>query len=118
MTRKNNGASQDARTIVTVLLLLFAWPVGLIVMWVWSKWPTWLQFIITLLSILLIIIGIVTVIAAVNISNTDSDSTTPLLENTLIKTCNTCLDAHGGDTASCQTECRSFLMPTTDPYQE
>lgn len=47
MAQKKSETSQDTRTIVTVLLLLFFPLVGLILMWVWSKWATWLKVLIT-----------------------------------------------------------------------
>lgn len=41
--------SYDTRTIVTVLLLLFVYPIGVIFMWAWmNDWPVWLKVIITL----------------------------------------------------------------------
>lgn len=50
----NNGT----KTIVTVLVLLFAYPVGLILMWFWAKWPKWVKFLVTL-PIILAILGII-----------------------------------------------------------
>lgn len=57
---KNQEMSQDTKTIVTVLLLAFAYPIGLIMMFVWTKWPVWvktlvvLPFVIGILSFFLI----------------------------------------------------------------
>ncbi len=39
--------SNDTKTIVTVLLLIFVYPIGLIVMWVWPTWPRWIKWLIT-----------------------------------------------------------------------
>lgn len=39
-------------TIVTVLLLIFMFPVGVIVMWVWPKWKKWVKILITLLALI------------------------------------------------------------------
>lgn len=47
-------------TIVTVLLLIFMFPIGVIVMWIWPKWKKWVKILITLLaliSVLLIFLG-------------------------------------------------------------
>jgi len=52
------GMSEDTKTIVTVLLLIFAYPIGLILMWVWTKWKTWIKILITLLILPFIIIFI------------------------------------------------------------
>lgn len=51
--------SNDTKTIVTVLLLIFVFPVGLIVMWMWPKWPTWVKWLISI-PIVLMILGLVT----------------------------------------------------------
>jgi len=41
--------SFETRMIVVIVLLLFVYPVGLILMWFWMKeWPTWLKIIISL----------------------------------------------------------------------
>lgn len=57
MVQSNQGASNDTRTIVTVLLLIFLFPIGFIVMWVWPKWPSWVKIIISL-PIVLFFVGI------------------------------------------------------------
>lgn len=59
-----SGTSQDTKTLVTVLLLIFIWPVGLIVMWVWSGWKAWIKILITVLSFL-VILPIVAMLATV-----------------------------------------------------
>lgn len=41
------GTSDDTKTIVTVLLLIFFFPVGFIMMWVWTHWPTWVKLLIS-----------------------------------------------------------------------
>ncbi len=50
--RSRQGMSNDTRTIVTVLLLIFVFPVGLIVMWVWPRWPGWVKLLISVPLIL------------------------------------------------------------------
>ncbi len=42
-----SGASQDTRTIVTVLLLIFIFPVGFLLMWFWSKWKVWIKVLVS-----------------------------------------------------------------------
>ncbi|QQG40966.1 MAG: hypothetical protein HYV37_01435 [Candidatus Levyibacteriota bacterium] len=61
LTNQNQGMSEDTKTIITVLLLIFVFPVGVILMWVWMKWPTWVKILITLVMILplLVVIGAV-----------------------------------------------------------
>jgi len=50
----------ETKTIITVLVLLFAYPAGIILMWAWASWPKWVKFLITLpiiLSVVLIILA-------------------------------------------------------------
>lgn len=51
-TRQTEGMSDDTKTIVTILLLLFATPVGIILMWVWTKWATWIKVVVTVIPII------------------------------------------------------------------
>lgn len=53
----NQEHDTGTRTIVTVLVLLFAYPIGILLMWSWTKWPKWVKFLITL-PIILAIVGI------------------------------------------------------------
>lgn len=52
MAQNNQGVSEDTRLIVTVLLLIFVYPVGLIVMWLWTHWAKWVKVVISLPVIL------------------------------------------------------------------
>lgn len=58
---KKEGLSEDTKTIITVLLLVFAFPIGVILMWFWMKWPVWVKVLISLLLIipLLFVVGII-----------------------------------------------------------
>lgn len=47
-----SGLSTDAKTIIVVLLLVFAFPVGLILMWLWTDWPKWIKWTLSLILIL------------------------------------------------------------------
>jgi len=55
------GLSQDTRTILVVLTILLAYPVGLILMFLWMRWPTWLKLIISL-PVLLIMLGMALIV--------------------------------------------------------
>lgn len=60
---EHHGMSDDSKTLVTVLLLFFAYPVGLILMWVWTKWKLWIKILITLpVPLLLISIPLFTIL--------------------------------------------------------
>lgn len=58
--------SADTKTIITALLLIFIYPVGLILMWFWTSWKTWLKILLSLPIILLIflpfLIGLLAVV--------------------------------------------------------
>ncbi len=44
----SQGPTYDTLMIVTILLLLFVYPIGIIFMWAWMKtWPTWLKLVIS-----------------------------------------------------------------------
>jgi len=40
------GLSYDAKTIITVFLLVTAYPIGIILMFLWMDWPTWLKVLV------------------------------------------------------------------------
>lgn len=52
---KKQEISEDTKTLITVLLLVFAYPVGLIMMFVWTGWPKWVKTLIVLPLVLGII---------------------------------------------------------------
>lgn len=49
---EHKETSEDTKTIVTVLLLIFMTPIGLIVMWFWPKWQWWVKLLVSLPIIL------------------------------------------------------------------
>lgn len=57
---KNQGTSNDTKTIVTILLLIFIFPVGLILMWVWIKWKLWVKILVSIPIIALLAAGVLT----------------------------------------------------------
>lgn len=66
--KTEEGMSSDTRSIIAVLALLFAYPIGVIVMWFMTKWPKWVKFLITapLIIIPFIAIGLVALVVAIN----------------------------------------------------
>ncbi len=50
------NTSNTAPSIITILLLFFFYPMGLVVMWLWPKWKIWLKLILTIIPIVLITI--------------------------------------------------------------
>ncbi len=105
---RNQGASDDTRTIVTVLLLIFAFPVGIIVMLAWTRWPDWLKLLITIP----VVIGVIAVIIALFNNSVQSTEKDFDIQQVLLKACGDCLDSANGDINNCTTQCRSFISPT------
>lgn len=65
---QSSEVSTDTKTIITILLLIFIYPVGLILMWFWTSWKRWVKILVSLPVILLIflpfLVGIL--LAAIN----------------------------------------------------
>jgi len=73
MSEDNQGSelSKDTKVIIIVGLLIFAFPVGLILMWVWNNvFPMWLNILITCLVLIPIILLIFTIFSFLLISPT------------------------------------------------
>jgi len=49
------GTSNDTKTLVTVLLLIFVYPIGVIVMMLWTSWKLWVKLLVAAPIVLLII---------------------------------------------------------------
>lgn len=60
-----NESTTLGKTIITILALIFFYPIGLLLMWGWSKWPKWLKILITLPILILIIIAILGILASI-----------------------------------------------------
>jgi len=45
-TPKSDGLSYDTKTLITVLTLIFVYPVGMVLMFVWMKWRVWVKLLI------------------------------------------------------------------------
>ena len=50
-----SGTSNDTKTLVTVLLLIFLYPIGVIVMMLWTSWKLWVKMIVAAPIVLLIV---------------------------------------------------------------
>src|SRR5260221_13555616 len=49
VSSNTNSLSYDSKTIIVVLLLLLAYPIGAVLMWMWMReWPLWLKCVITI----------------------------------------------------------------------
>ena len=52
----SEGMSYNTKVLITVLLLIFVYPVGLIFMWMWMRWKVWVKLLISFLVIIPLII--------------------------------------------------------------
>jgi type II secretory pathway pseudopilin PulG len=53
------------KSIVTVLFLVFFTPVGLVLMWAWTRWPKWLKWLITFIFVGLFVLAVLSLLLAV-----------------------------------------------------
>lgn len=51
-----SGTPDDTKTIVTVLLLIFAYPIGFLLMWFWTRWKVWVKLLISAPGCLIFIV--------------------------------------------------------------
>lgn len=65
---QQSGESETAKTVITILLLFFVYPVGVIVMWFWTKWKLWLKILITSLLLLIGVLGILSAVVLIAIN--------------------------------------------------
>lgn len=54
---ENTELTYEIKTIIAIFLLVTAYPVGVVLMFMWMKWPTWVKVLVCIpfLSIALII---------------------------------------------------------------
>lgn len=45
---QKSGISEGTKALITVLLLIFMYPVGIVVMWAWPRWMGWVKVLVTL----------------------------------------------------------------------
>jgi uncharacterized protein (DUF983 family) len=51
-------AADNTNSILTLLLLFFVYPIGVVVMWLWTSWAKWVKILVTLPVILIILFGV------------------------------------------------------------
>jgi hypothetical protein len=64
VTPQTSTDQNNTKTIVTVILLLFFTPVGLILMWFWTRWAVWVKILVSILFIIPLFI-LIPVMAAI-----------------------------------------------------
>ena len=63
------GLSEDTKTVVVIVTLLLAYPVGLILTWLWMKWPAWVKVILALPVILGLLFILTLVVLSLGVAN-------------------------------------------------
>lgn len=59
-SRKDTTPSYDTQMIIVIILLLLAYPLGIIFMWAWmNSWPNWVKMVISLPLIIALLIIVV-----------------------------------------------------------
>lgn len=53
---QSTGITANTKALITVLLLIFVFPVGVFVMWVWTRWALWLKVVVSIPAIIAIAI--------------------------------------------------------------
>lgn len=107
-TETNQGLSQDTKTIVTVLLLIFVYPVGLILMIFWVKWARWIKFLVALPATLLFLLffgGLL--LAGVNPSAQIEKANKIKMYNECVESCEIVKDKE-----NCLAGCGFYKSPT------
>jgi hypothetical protein len=61
------GTSEETKTIVTVLLLIFVYPVGAVVALFWPKWKWWVKLLVSI-PLVFVFLSVVAVIALIKIN--------------------------------------------------
>lgn len=56
MAQNSQGMSNDTKTIITVLLLIFFYPIGIILVWTLTNWPKWVKWVLSIPVIILLVI--------------------------------------------------------------
>lgn len=66
---QSSGGTSDAATIGTIVALIFATPIGIILMWTITKWSKKLKWLLTVLLLILPVITILGMVAVVVLSS-------------------------------------------------
>jgi hypothetical protein len=43
---RSTGLPEDTKFILVIITLIFAYPIGLFLMFFWTKWPVWLKLLV------------------------------------------------------------------------
>lgn len=62
--KKAPTPADNTNSILTLLLLFFVYPIGVIVMWLWTGWAKWVKILVTLPVVLILVFGVLVGIGA------------------------------------------------------
>lgn len=57
--KEDSELSYDTKTLVTIILLITVYPVGVVLMFVWMNWNKWIKFLIVLPLALVCIVPLI-----------------------------------------------------------
>lgn len=103
MANQQSGVSNDTKTIVTVLLLTFVFPVGFILMWVWAPWRLWVKLLASF-PFLVLFIGLFSVITLAVIN-----------PGVQIKKANCAKQCQSASNTVCMNQCLGLTLPSPTP---
>jgi len=84
----STGMSDDTKTIVTVVLLVFVFPIGFFFMWFWAKWKAWVKLLVTVIGCLPFIIIILSMLGVVAIAALNPAARMPLEQQNMLNNLN------------------------------
>jgi len=97
----NQEVSANTKTIITVLFLIFLYPIGVVVMWFWTRWRAWVKILITLpIFLFLFLIILISVLAAINPAKQFSTANNTQRQkdvNAVLNAVNQYMNDYGGD---------------------
>lgn len=70
MAQKDTLEKMSKKLLIIIATLILAYPIGILLVWFWTKWPNWVKVLLTLplmAAILLVIISLGLGIAFVSI---------------------------------------------------
>lgn len=60
MAKPTSSKSELLKSIITIIMIIVFFPIGLLLMWLITTWPKWLKIVITLIFLGLMLLGFLT----------------------------------------------------------
>lgn len=107
MTTQNHDTHKDTKTLIAVILLIFLYPVGLLVMWFWTSWKKWIKILITLPIVLIPTLALI-ILATIN-PGEQMERARRAARQTCISSCEYNHTNSGLETDACYERCDETL---------